>query len=300
LLCLALPCGKGENTILTHSIRSNSLRSARRGAAQDTKLFDFNIIAVISQLGDTDDARIEQYVAKSLCFFTMLDGTEERLISEGILTPLSRILYSKNPVTRMIACKGLINLTHVLAGSTADSVNKSIVGCLKKLCVLGVPFLSFFCAHTIQILSTLPMARQKIGEEGAIEILNTLIREFSEGRTLQAVAISLCNLSQLKSCRKEMVSMGIIEVLTDMLNSGGEETVYLCTLALSNLTAQADLRLIVARKGAISVLCKLLLSPDTKTQAVASKSLANFACDASCRLEVSDRCRFESEPLHLA
>ena len=94
--------------------------------------------------------------------------------------------------------------------------------------------------------------------------------------------------------------MGIIEVLTDMLNSGGEETVYLCTLALSNLTAQADLRLIVARKGAISVLCKLLLSPDTKTQAVASKSLANFACDASCRLEVSDRCRFESEPLHLA
>ena len=254
---------------------------------KDTKLFDFNIIHAISQLGETHDSRVEQYVAKSLCFFTMLDDIEERLISDGIIMPLSKItLHSKNPVTRMIACKGLINLSHCLTGSIADTVNKNISHCLKKLCVLQVPFLSFFCANTIQVLSTLPMARQKIGEEGAIEILNTLIRNFSEGRTLKAVAIGLCNLSQLKSCRKDMVSMGIIEVLTDMLKNGGEDTVYLCTLALSNLTAQPDLRLIIGRKGAIKVLCGLLASEDTKTQAVASKSLANFACDANCRLEV--------------
>jgi len=175
-----------------------------------------------------------------------------------------------------------------LVHSLADTVNKNILNCLKKLCVLSVPYLSFFCAHTIQILSALPLARQKIGEEGAIEILNTLIRENTEARTLQAVAIGLCNLSQLKSCRKEMVSMGIIDVLTDMLKSGGEDTVYLCTLALSNLTAQSDLRLIVAKKGAIKVLCTLLTSEDTKTQAVASKSLANFACDAQCRMQVVD------------
>ena len=148
--------------------------------SKDTKLFDFNIIAAITQLYETtDDVRVEQYVAKSLCFFTMLDSVEERIVSEGIIVPLAKILHSKNPVSRMIACKGLINLTHCLTGSTADSVNKNIVVCLKKLCVLQIPFISYFCAHTVQILSALPLARQKIGEEGAIEVLNTLIREFT-------------------------------------------------------------------------------------------------------------------------
>jgi hypothetical protein len=83
-----------------------------------------------------------------------------------------------------------------------------------------------------------------------------------------------------------MIKMNVIEVLTEMLKSGVEDTVYLCTLALSNLTAAPDLRKIVADKGAISVLCSLLTSGHAKTCAVASKSLANFACDKDCRLKV--------------
>jgi len=103
---------------------------------------------------------------------------------------------------------------------------------------------------------------------------------------MRAVAISLCNLSVLKSCRKDMIKMNVIEVLTQLLGSGITDTVYLCTLALSNLTAAPDLRQIVANKGAITVLCTLLSSPHAPTCAVASKSLANFACDGACRAKV--------------
>ena len=119
-----------------------------------------------------------------------------------------------------------------------------------------------------------------------MEILNTLIRQEPNKATMKAVAISLCNLSVLKSCRKDMVKMNVIEILIEMLRSGVEDTVYFCTLTLSNLTAAADLRKIVAGKGAIAVLCTLLTSSHAKTCAVASKSLANFACDKDCRMMV--------------
>ena len=149
----------------------------------------------------------------------------------------------------MIACKGLMNLSAVLVNNTADGVNKVIMDCLTSLTKLDVGFLSSFAAEVIQNLSTLPTARQKIADEGAIDIINTLIRSDANARTMKAAAISLCNLSQLKSCRQEMLEMGVIEVLTKMLRTDNAETVYLCTLALSNLTAQSELRKVVAKEA---------------------------------------------------
>ncbi|GMH76078.1 hypothetical protein TrST_g9441 [Triparma strigata] len=251
----------------------------------DSKLFDFGIVKAISQLSlETSDPRVMQYCAKSLCFFTQLEDIEERLISMGIIPPLTKLtINANNPVTVMIACKGLHNISPILTGSMADSVNKHIMDCVKRLTVLNVPFLSSFSGEVVQNLSCLMNARQKIADEGAIEVLNTLIRNSPNSRTMKACAIALCNLSQLKSCTKEMVNMDVIEVITDMLKADHEETVYLCTLVLSNLTAQTELRQKVAAKNGIPVLCSLLSSKSSRTSAVASKSLANFATDENTR-----------------
>lgn len=123
LLDLALSTADRETLTYCMSCILNLSGECRK----DSRLFEFHIVQAINMLAESCDpkdssgARIRQYVAKSLTYFTMLPDVEEKMVADGIIAPLTKLaLHAPNPVTRMIAakvshttgCVFCFNLTH--------------------------------------------------------------------------------------------------------------------------------------------------------------------------------------------
>ena len=200
------------------------------------------------------DARIIQYCALSLCALSAQNEIEEWLIRDGLVPALTRLLRSggagdggtvagsgasvasgasgasadggnggvaTNQFTRQVATKALVNIVCVMEGNQAESLVKNVMNTLADI-VTHTPTLEArqLCADAIKSLSCLPVARPILQKQGVIATIKAILIGSKRAETTNACCIALCNMGMLHNCRKEMLSLGVIKLLSRLLKVG--------------------------------------------------------------------------------
>ncbi|KAH8067488.1 hypothetical protein JL721_7602 [Aureococcus anophagefferens] len=164
-------------------------------------------------------------------------GLEEWLIADGALAAATRLVtLSENASTKEVAAKVLINLAVTLEGNQAETLVKNVLK---------------FCAEAIASLACLAVARPILAKQGVISVLKMVLMTSVRTETTNACAAALCNMGQIHGCRKEMLALGLIRIMSRLLRSGTNETQHLCTLCLTTLSFQKDLRGALLKEGAL-------------------------------------------------
>ena len=94
-------------------------------------------------------------------------------------------------------------------------------------------------------------------------------------------------MGQLHGCRKEMLSLGVIKLLSRLLKVGTLETKRLCTLCLCTLSSQKDLRTAMLKEGALRTIGALVADGEDETLTrQGARALLNFAFDPVTREDI--------------
>ena len=180
-----------------------------------------------------------------------------------------------------------------LEGNQAETLVKNVLKCVANL----VGHFSQdgateagtqqFCAEAIASLACLAVARPILAKQGVISVLKMVLMTSVRTETTNACAAALCNMGQIHGCRKEMLALGLIRIMSRLLRSGTNETQHLCTLCLTTLSFQKDLRGALLKEGALRTIGTVVARrADPELTRQGAYALLNFAFDPQTREDV--------------
>jgi len=258
------------------------------------KLCDLGVVKVVVALVNSDDARVRHFMALCLCKMSEEPGLEDRLATQGALTAATRLVAVSDSVrTKEIAAKVLINLAVGLDGNQADTTVKAVLRCVAVLVTHRTktgdpdPATQQFCAEAILVLACLPQARPVLAKQGVVALIKVMFLASTRAETTNACAAALCNMGQSHSCRKEILSLGLVKIMSRLMKTGSEATQKVCTLCLTGLAAQADLRPSLLKEGALRTIAEVVhAKKDMDLTKQGAGALLAFAFDPATREDV--------------
>lgn len=258
------------------------------------RLLEAGVVRVLVRLALGHDPRVRHYCALCLCRLSAERGLEEWLIADGALAAATRLVtLSENASTKEVAAKVLINLAVTLEGNQAETLVKNVLKCVANLVGhfsqdgTSEAGTQQFCAEAIASLACLGVARPILAKQGVISVLKMVLMASVRTETTNACAAALCNMGQLHGCRKEMLALGLIRIMSRLLRSGTNETQHLCTLCLTTLSFQKDLRGALLKEGALRTIGTVVARrTDPELTRQGAYALLNFAFDPQTREDV--------------
>ena len=210
---------------------------------------------------------------------------EEYLIGDGAVTAATHlVLRCTNPHTRELAAKTMINLSRFIEGTPAESLNNNVMQCIRALSQYDESGHLQFCAAALEDLSCLQAARPILASAGAIQIIKQLMHGSNSNTIISSCSVALCNMALLKSCQKEMVQLGVIEVLGQMLQRGTDHTKLMCVVCLANLSTHKELRQSIETRGGPQILFNFIqLCRMEESLKICGRVFFNFAHDGQTR-----------------
>lgn len=285
LLGLATECADNEVVVNCAACLVNLIPYG--DVYEPSRLLDLGVVRVLVRLALSNDALVRHCCALCLCRLSAQPGIEERLVVEGALTATTKLvqLFDNTPQTRIVAAKILVNLAAAVEGNQAESLVKHVLKVLGTM--VSGNGTQQFCAEAIASLACLPVARPILAKQGVIATLKLLLTTALTRETTEACAAALCNMGQLHGCRKEMLALGLIRLVSNVLRVGPTEIQHLCTLCLTTLSFQKDLRCALLREGALRTIATVVArraDPDLTRHGACA--LLNFAFDPQTREDV--------------
>lgn len=287
---LELAASNGDNEVMLNCAACLVNLIQHGDYYEPVRLLDAGVVRVLVRMVHGQEPLVRHCCALCLCRLSAELGIEERLISDGALSAATKLVQSSDMlITKVVAAKVLINLALTLEGNQAESLVKNMLKCVGNLighsqcdCTTQE-----FCAKAIANLACLSVARPILAKQGVVATLKMLLATAVSTATTDACTAALCNMGQLHSCRKEMLSLGLIRTMNSLLRSGPQETQHLCTLCLTTLSFQKDLRSALLREGALRTIASVVSKrthPDLTRQGACA--LLNFAFDPQTREDV--------------
>ena len=249
---------------------------------------------MLARLVRDGDPRVRHYCALCLCRLSEERGLEDWLTSEGALNASTKLVaVSESAATKVVAAKVLINLAATMEGNQADTLVKNVLKCVANL-VGHVsrdgspdPATQRFCAEAIASLACLATARPILAKQGVVAVLKMIFLTSVSVEATNACAAALCNMGQIHGCRKEMLALGLIRVISRLMRSGPPETRRLCTLCLTTLSFQKDLRAALLKEGALRTIGAVVQRrEDPELTRQGAYALLSFAFDPQTREDV--------------
>ena len=184
-----------------------------------------------------------------------------------------------DPPNKMLAAKALINLMENMEVPQAETLTKSLMQCIRSSATRPAGTGSSCALRRVPRdpdlhgggASCKPRGDQHHQAPGRLE----------DQRVTQPGVLEL---ALLKSTHKEMVQLGVVIVLRELMNKGDEYIKQQCTLCMANLSASADLRPLMESQGALASLNNIVSTCEVDLTLVqTAKTLLNFACDDTTR-----------------
>jgi len=220
-----------------------------------TQMIDMGSLPILAELAaSSGDRPISRDCAVAMLNLTRMQGREGDLVEDGAVLAFIGLMNDNEDLAGVCA-RALFNLTCVDAPYVfIERVIKSFLG-LASAATLEVKHI---CASALCNLSDLKVMRQKLVEEGVVQVLGLLARG-AEAKTRRVCAVVLQSLASTKSCRQEMVSKGAVEVMYRLSSDSDANTLHYVASAMMRLAMDpANCSRIVNESG-VSALCKICM-----------------------------------------
>ncbi|GFY90302.1 ARM repeat superfamily protein [Actinidia rufa] len=269
-------------------------------------------IAALVQLLTATSPKIREKTATVICSLAESGICENWLASEGVLTPLIRLVEWGSAVGMEKAAISLQRLS--LSAETA----RSIVGYggarpLIEMCLAGDSVLQASAACALKNLSAVPEVRQNLAEEGIIKVMIDLLdhgillgsKEYaaeclqnlsSNNENLRRTVVSeggiqsllayldgpLPQESAVGALRNlvgsislyDLVSLGLIPRLVHVLKSGSVGAQQAAASAVCSLCSSVEMKKLVGESGFIPLLVKMLEAKTNGAREVAAQAIS--------------------------
>ena len=211
-----------------------------------------------SNTNNTNNTLIAKLIARdcavAMLNLTRMQGREGNLVEDGAVLAFIGLMNDNEDLAGLCA-RALFNLTCVdQPYMFIERVIKSFLG-LASAATLEVKHI---CASALCNLSDLKAMRQKLVEEGVVQVLGLLARG-AEAKTRRICAIVLQSLASTKSCRQEMVNKGAGEVMYRLSSDSDSNTLHYIASAMMRLAMDPANTTRIVNESGVSALCKICM-----------------------------------------
>jgi len=200
----------------------------------------------------------------------------ERVISDGAIPALVKLLSEDNVETVRYACAALCRLC-VSSSSGIAIMNSGAIPTLVQRAIECEPQTQQYCGAVISSLSSYEPCRVPLFETDCVAALKQLA-EIDDDVTKQRCLAAFANLSCELSIQHRLVELGVVKVIAALAHSYQEITYKYCARALCNLATAEGVRHRVATEGGFDALLMISMvrSVDVHTKYWCVVSLANL------------------------
>ncbi|PSS11724.1 U-box domain-containing protein [Actinidia chinensis var. chinensis] len=281
-------------------------------------------IAALVQLLTATSPKIREKTVTVICSLAESGICENWLASEGVLTPLIRLVESGSAVGMEKAAISLQRLS-MSAGTAHLIVGHGGARPLIEMCLAGDSVLQASAACALKNLSAVPEVRQNLAEEGIIKVMIDLLdhgillgtKEYaaeclqnltSSNENLRRTVVSeggiqsllvyldgpLPQESAVGALRNlvgsisldDLISLGLIPRLVHVLKSGSVGAQQAAASAVCSLCSSVEMKKLVGESGFIPLLVKMLEAKTNGAREVAAQAISMLVTLSHNRREV--------------